>query len=614
LRGVFRIIVLALLLAGCTRNPGEAARDDQAGDDASTARKGIVTVSGDDAVSETLTWRAPAVEIPADGIDDALERAGEALEAGNLAADAASAVPLYLALSKAVPDDARARDGLRRALAAVIARGDAALARAGDDIAALREAHRMAAVARAVDGDDEAVLGYLERIDQADTLWDLNREGELALADGDYGEDGGGALAKFREALELAPGQPRAMQGLAATESAMIRSAEVAAEKGDFNGAKRWLAAAAKVRPKMSTVPDATARIERMRGARVARLRDLGVAALAQPDGLEQARRRLAEVLLIALPGDPAAAELRERIDLAEHYGQFRPGQQFTDGLKNGARGPQMVVVPHGAFRMGATEGDAHATDIERPQHPIRFARGFAMSITEVTVGDFRRFINATGRETRAERRGYSMAYDERSGNFVRMSGVDWRSDYAGSRAADELPVLHVSARDAEAYAKWLSEQSGHAYRLPSEAEFEYALRAGSTTPYPWGAGAPPADSGNFTGADDRSPTGRHWNNAFEGYGDGFWGPAPVGHFGANAWEVRGLAGNVSEWVADCWHDGYRRAPSDGTAWLNPGCRTRVVRGGSWASAPVQTRSSWRAPAGVDSTNGRIGFRVVREI
>src|SRR5690606_24194238 len=295
-----------------------------------------------------------------------------------------------------------------------------------------------------------------------------------------------------------------------------------------------------------------------------------GVAALAQPDGLEQARRRLAEVLLIALPGDPAAAELRERIDLAEHYGQFRPGQQFTDGLKNGARGPQMVVVPHGAFRMGATEGDAHATDIERPQHPIRFARGFAMSITEVTVGDFRRFINATGRETRAERRGYSMAYDERSGNFVRMSGVDWRSDYAGSRAADELPVLHVSARDAEAYAKWLSEQSGHAYRLPSEAEFEYALRAGSTTPYPGGAGAPLADSGNFTGADDRSPTGRHWNHAFEGYGDGFWGPAPVGHFGANAWEVRGLAGNVSEWVADCWHDGYRRAPSDGTAWLNP--------------------------------------------
>ncbi|GAA3930765.1 formylglycine-generating enzyme family protein [Luteimonas lutimaris] len=613
MRGVFRIIVVALLLAGCSRSPGEAARDEPA-DDAPALREGIVTVSGDDAVSETLTWRAPAVEIPADGVDDVLERAGEALQAGNLAIDAGSAVPLYMALSKAAPDDARVRDGLRRALAAVIARGDAALAQAGDDISALREAHQMAAVARAVDGDDKAVLGYLERIDQADTLWDLNREGELALADGDYGEDGGGALAKFREALKLAPGQPRAMQGLAATESAMIRNAEIAADKADFEGAKRWLVAAAKIRPEMSTVPDAAARVERQRSARVARLRDLGVAALAQPDGLEQARRRLAEVLLIALPGDPAAADLRERIDLAEHYGQFRPGQQFTDGLKNGARGPQMVVVPHGAFYMGATKDDDQATDLERPRHPIRFARGLAMSITEVTVGDFRRFINATGRQTRAERRGYSMAYDERSGNFVRMSGVDWRSDYAGNPATDDLPVLHVSARDAEAYAEWLSEQSGHAYRLPSEAEFEYALRAGGATPYPWGTGAPPKGSGNYTGAKDRSPTGRHWNNAFDGYGDGFWGPAPAGRFDANAWQVRDLAGNVSEWVADCWHDGYRRAPSDGTAWLNPGCRTRVVRGGSWASAPVQTRSSWRAPAGVDSTNGRIGFRVVREI
>jgi formylglycine-generating enzyme required for sulfatase activity len=174
--------------------------------------------------------------------------------------------------------------------------------------------------------------------------------------------------------------------------------------------------------------------------------------------------------------------------------------------------------------------------------------------------------------------------------------------------------VLHVSAADAGAYAEWVSAQSGQDYRLPSEAEFEYALRAGSSGVYPWGNGAPPARAGNFTGARDRSPTGRHWNNAFPRYGDGAWGPAPAGRYPANTWGVRDLAGNVSEWVADCWHDGYRRAPTDGTAWVNPGCRTRVVRGGSWASAPAQTRSSWRAPAAVDSTNARIGFRVVREI
>ena len=176
------------------------------------------------------------------------------------------------------------------------------------------------------------------------------------------------------------------------------------------------------------------------------------------------------------------------------------------------------------------------------------------------------------------------------------------------------MPVLHVSARDAEAYAAWLSAQSGEAYRLPSEAEFEYAMRAGSETRFPWGDGPPPPGAGNFTGGNDESPSGREWRNAFRGYGDGHWGPARVATFAANGYGLHDLAGNVSEWVADCWHDGYRRAPDDGQAWVNPGCRTRVMRGGAWASAPEQTRSAWRAPARVDTTNARLGFRVVREL
>jgi formylglycine-generating enzyme required for sulfatase activity len=90
--------------------------------------------------------------------------------------------------------------------------------------------------------------------------------------------------------------------------------------------------------------------------------------------------------------------------------------------------------------------------------------------------------------------------------------------------------------------------------------------------------------------------------------------PAPVARFQPNAYGLHDLAGNVSEWVADCWHDGYRRAPDDGEAWLNPGCQMGVVRGGSWASSPAQTRSAWRAPVRVDATNARIGFRVVRDL
>jgi formylglycine-generating enzyme required for sulfatase activity len=246
--------------------------------------------------------------------------------------------------------------------------------------------------------------------------------------------------------------------------------------------------------------------------------------------------------------------------------------------------------------------------------HYVRFDRGFAMSRTEVTVDQFRRFIASTGYRTTAARRGYSMVYEPRGGNFVRRNGIDWRHGYDGREARGDMPVLHVSARDADAYAAWLGDRSGHRYRLPSEAEFEYALRAGHQSRYPWGDGAPPPGTGNFTGEHDRGPGGRRWNNAFMDYDDGWWGPAPVATFDPNAFRLHDLAGNVSEWVADCWHDGYRRAPADGNAWLNPGCRTRVMRGGAWASAPEQTRSAWRAPAGADTTNARLGFRVVRDL
>ncbi|CAN5725419.1 formylglycine-generating enzyme family protein [soil metagenome] len=471
-----------------------------------------------------------------------------------------------------------------------------------------------AAVARNVDPGGKAVRAYLAEVDSADRMWELNRGAEDDLRAGRYGERGGGALGKLREALALRPGQPRAMQTLAAVESGLIRRAEESAEQGNFDDAEQWLAQAATVRPGSATIEDAQALLDSLRRVRITRLRDEGLAALPEPGGITIARERLAEMIAIAQPGDPAVSELRQRIDLAVHYGLFRPGQGFTDAMSGGARGPQMVVLPHGAFTMGAREGDDDAEASEQPRRNIRFDRGFALSVHEITVAEFGRFIAATGHGTRAARRGYSMAWDERSGNLIRRSGVDWQSDHAGARASADAPVLHVGARDAQAYADWLARETGQRYRLPSEAEFEYALRAGRDGRYPWGDAGPPPRSGNFTGALDRSPGGRQWSNAFPGYGDGYWGPAPVGSFTANPWGVHDLAGNVSEWVADCWHDSYRRAPGSGAAWVNPGCRTQVIRGGSWSSAPAQTRASWRAPAPVDTTNARIGFRVVREI
>lgn len=563
------------------------------------------------------SWEPPELEIAEKKIAATRAEAAQALQEGRLFGEPRDAIALYLELREQLPDDPEVREGLAKALQALLEQGEATLAKIDRDPAQWRRAHEIAAVARAIDPDAEAVQGYLEQLDGYDRVHELLVAGERALAAGRAGarNDGSdGALAYFRQALELRPENQRARQGLLAVEDTLIQRAEQAARESNFQDAERWLDSADQVREQGDDVAAARKLVGDIRAARIWQLRDLGIAALARRGGLAEARRKLDTLLRIAESGNPAASELRKRIDLAAHYGLYRPGQVFTDALQGVGRGPVMVVVPHGGFRMGAAEDEQGARDVERPQHYVRFDRGFAMSRNEITVGQFRRFIQASGYETRARRRGFSTVYDEQRGNLVKRSGVDWRHDYAGELADTDMPVVHVSARDAEAYAQWLSAQTGARYRLPSEAEFEYALRAGSQGRFPWGGGVPPPGTGNFTGARDQSPSGRNWRNAFAGYGDGYWGPAPVGSFSANAYGLHDLAGNVSEWVADCWHEGYRRAPVDGRAWINPGCRTRVLRGGSWASGPDQTRSAWRLRADADTTNARLGFRVVRDI
>lgn len=575
---------------------------------------GSVSISGGDELAQVLSWSLPTVQLQAGGTVTARARATHALAAGDLFETAESAIPLLLALQRLSPDDPGVALTLDEARAALLAQGDAALEAGDEDLEALRAAQRRGAVLRKLWPQQADVAAYLARVDRSEQAWGRNAQGEALLAGGELGEQGGGALGAFRAALQLRPGQARAQQGIAAVESALIRRAEVAAQQGDFDAAHTWLAHAEGVRQHPGTISTARYRVEILRLERVRRLRDEGLIALGDANGLRVARERLAEMLRIAAPGDPASVELRQRIDLVVHYGLFRPGQVFTDGLQDGSRGPVLVVVPHGVFRMGAPEGELDATPAEQPQHVVRLDRGFAMSRDEVTVGEFGRFVAATGYEARATQRGHSMAYDIRSGNFVRGSGIDWRSGYDGRPASADLPVIHVTARDAEAYTAWLSAQTGAHYRLPSEAEFEYALRAGSSTRFPWGEGKPPAGSENLTGALDVSPQGRRWSNAFPGYGDGWWGPAPAGSLAANTYGLHDMAGNVSEWVADCWHAGYRRAPKNGSAWVNPGCRNRLYRGGSWASAPAQVRSAWRAAGGTDVTNARVGFRVVRQL
>ncbi len=606
-------------LAGCSRSP-EQGGPATAGLEPEREALEIpapekVRVDVPDAPVAAATWRPPEVDLGEADLEQVRRNAARALAAGQLYQHADDAIPLYLAILQLQPQDRVATAGLARARQQLQRDVDALLAQREHQRDALAGAAERAAVLRTLAPDDPAVQELQERVELARRVQAFNRAGEAELRAGRPGDDSEGALARFRAALALDPEDSRALQGVAAVESAMIARAEQAAAAADFQQAAQWLARAEGLRPGAETVADARVRIELMRAARLTALRDAALRKLTNAQGLRPARAILAEAERIALPDEPVVALLRERIELATRYGSFRPGQVFTDALQDGGRGPQMIVIPHGSFEMGASDDEPGAVAAERPRHTVRFERGFAMSITEVTVAEFGRFVASAGARPRATRRGHSTVYDERSGNFARRSGVDWRSGYNGARAAPNDPVMHVSVRDAEAYAAWLSEQTGRHYRLPSEAEFEYALRAGRSGRFPWGDDrVPPEGMGNFTGSEDVSPSGRRWNNAFIGYGDGYWGPAPVASFRPNPWGLHDMGGNLSEWVADCWHSSYRRAPSDGVAWFNPGCRQRLVRGGNWANAPEQVRAAWRLQQDSDVTSARIGFRLVRGI
>ena len=126
---------------------------------------------------------------------------------------------------------------------------------------------------------------------------------------------------------------------------------------------------------------------------------------------------------------------------------------------------------------------------------------------------------------------------------------------------------------------------------------------------------APPSEPvENLTGDGDISPTNTRWSVAFPRYSDGFWGPAPAASLQANPFRLYDMGGILMHWTEDCWHDSFVRAPTDGSAWINPGCELRVIRGGSWSSTPDMSRSVWRVSGAEDSTDMRLGLRVARDL
>jgi formylglycine-generating enzyme required for sulfatase activity len=248
--------------------------------------------------------------------------------------------------------------------------------------------------------------------------------------------------------------------------------------------------------------------------------------------------------------------------------------------------------------------------------HKVEIESAFAVSQNEITVQQFGEFIQETSYKTDAENNKSSRVYDIITGRMKSKSRVKWHHDYLGKRASDKDPVIHVSWNDANAYILWLNQKTNLNFRLLSEAEFEYVLRAGSYTLYPWGDGSPAQVIENITGKLDKTRNNKliGWKEGFSQYNDGYWGPAPVASFIPNQFKLNDIAGNVMEWVADCWHDSYTRAPKNGQAWVNPGCESKVIRGGSWSSAPEEFEPSHRFKAENDFTDPRLGFRVALDL
>ncbi len=521
-----------------------------------------------------------------------------------------NALALYRKVIGDDPKNAAALDGIEKVHISLLQQAGDALDH-GDDRTASRLIDIIGGISKT--GDDYTNLqARLKTLRQVSPLLthaaDLLQQGRALTPPDDN------ALNVYREVLRLDPGNRLADQGLAQIERDYLDRALAAAAKDDFVAADTILDEASAIRPGSQNLLDTRTRIVGIR-------RERAVNTLSQANSaLDAGDANLAESLAqkaIGLSSDLSGVdEFNRKLRNARLYASYSPGQVVTDKFldRHGAA-PAMVVVPTGSFVMGSPDTDAEHRSTEQPQREVKIETGFALGRDELTVGQFAEFINDTSYTTDAEKIGNSTIYDEESGRLIERRGVTWRDDYLGVKATEELPVIHISWNDAIAYVQWVSARTGKPYRLPSEAEFEYALRSGSTTRYPWGEGNPGTPLENLTGDGDRSPRlRRSWAKAFVKYSDGYWGPAPIGKFPADGFGLRDMDGNVSEWTADCWHDNYTRAPADSKAWVNPGCATHVIRGGSWGSAPDQARSSYRLAAPSDTRSARVGIRIARDL
>ena len=298
---------------------------------------------------------------------------------------------------------------------------------------------------------------------------------------------------------------------------------------------------------------------------------------------------------------------------------KYKPGQTFKDCPDC----PEMVVIPEGKFTMGSPDNEPGHSIIEEPQKIVSITE-FAAGKFDVTLRQWQAFVNATNRPVTAGC-AFSGFKDTTRKDWHANPKASWRN--LGFTQDSTHPVVCITWNDAQDYVKWLSKKTGYTYRLLTEAEWEYAARAGTTTAYPWGRVAS-HEYANY-GADSG------WTGLTSGR-DKWMGTSPVGSFPPNAFGLYDMQGNVLQYVEDCFSASLSNVPADGSAYktnivLNmkgrysfmngkKSCENRMVRGGDWGDPPQMIRSGFRnvAPGpGFTLDNyrsGGVGFRVAREL
>jgi formylglycine-generating enzyme required for sulfatase activity len=300
---------------------------------------------------------------------------------------------------------------------------------------------------------------------------------------------------------------------------------------------------------------------------------------------IEEATAEKQRLAMLAAEGEKKRAE-------AEAAKTPKPGDTFRDCPDVC---PEMVVVPAGEFMMGSPSSEVRWSGYdgrEEPQHKVTIAKPFAVGKFEVTREQFEAFVKSTG-----------FAVANECYTFI---GSEWKKGLGSFRKpgfdqTGSHPAVCVSWDDAKAFLAWLSKTTAKSYRLLSEAEWEYAARGGTTTPFSTGATIS-TEQANYNG-NGNGKKGEYRKKTVE-----------VGSFVANAFGLRDMHGNAAEWVEDSWHPNYQGAPNDGSVWPGGDLSFRVLRGGSWYSLPGLIRSASRSRNPLVNSGNTSGFRVARTL